>query len=68
MNINTGDTVLFRGGAIPERVKYSGADYPSALIIGRTYVVESVERTNSYTNVTLENTQGKFNIQNFTIA
>ena len=51
MSIQTGDTVIFRGGAIPDRVKYSGSDYPSDLIIGKTYVVEGVERTSSYSNL-----------------
>ena len=68
MSIQTGDTVIFRGGAIPDRVKYSGSDYPSDLIIGRTYVVEGVEQTSSYTNITLENTQGKFNSRQFQVA
>ena len=68
MSIQTGDTVIFRGGTIPDRVKYSGSDYPSDLIIGRTYVVESVEQTSSYTNLTLENTQGKFNSNQFQVA
>jgi len=68
MSIQTGDTVIFRGGAIPDRVKYSGSDYPSDLIIGKTYVVDSVERTSSYTNLTLEDTQGKFNSNQFQVA
>ena len=68
MSIQTGDTVIFRGGTIPDRVKYSGSDYPSDLIIGRTYVVEGVARTTSYTNITLENTQGKFNSNQFQVA
>jgi hypothetical protein len=68
MSIQTGDTVIFRGGAIPDRVKYSGSDYPSDLIIGKTYVVGSVERTSSYTNLTLEDTQGKFNSNQFQVA
>ena len=68
MSIQTGDTVIFRGCAIPDRVKYSGSDYPSDLIIGKTYVVESVERTCSYSNLTLEDTQGKFNSRQFQVA
>lgn len=68
MTIQSGDTVIFRGGTIPERVKYSGSDYPSSLIIGRTYVVASVESTNSFTNITLEHTQGKFNAKQFQLA
>jgi len=68
MSIQTGDTVIFRGGVIPEQVKYSGSDYPSDLTIGRTYVVVSVEQTGSYTNLTLENTKGRFNSNQFQVA
>ena len=68
MSIQTGDTVIFRGGAIPDQVKYSGSDYPSDLIIGKTYVVEGVEQTSSYSNLTLEDTQGKFNSNQFQVA
>ena len=68
MSIQTGDTVIFRGGAIPDRVKYSGSDYPSDLIIGRTYVVESVEQTSSYSNITLVGADGKFNSRQFQVA
>jgi len=68
MSIQTGDTVIFRGGVIPEQVKYSGSDYPSDLTIGRTYVVASVEQTSSYTNLTLENTEGRFNSNQFQVA
>lgn len=68
MSIQTGDTVIFRGGAIPDQVKYSGSDYPSNLIIGKTYVVEGVEQTSSYSNLTLQDTQGKFNSNQFQVA
>ena len=68
MTVQSGDTVIFRGGTIPERIKYSGSDYPSHLIIGKTYVVESVEATPEYTNITLANKQGKFNINQFQLA
>ena len=68
MSIQTGDTVIFRGGAIPDRVKYSGSDYPSGLVIGNLYVVESVEQTSSYSNLTLVGTEGKFNTNQFQVA
>ena len=68
MSIQTGDTVIFRGGAIPDRVKYSGSDYPSGLVIGNLYVVESVEQTSSYSNLTLVGTEGKFNSNQFQVA
>ena len=68
MSIQTGDTVIFRGGAIPDRVKYSDSDYPSDLVIGNLYVVESVEQTSSYSNLTLVGTEGKFNSNQFQVA
>ena len=68
MTVQTGDTVIFRGGSIPEMIRFSGSDYPSQLIIGKTYVVGSVESTPEYTNITLANKQGKFNINQFQLA
>ena len=44
-----GDIVEFIGGVIPEQVKFANADYPSHLIVGKTYVVESVDIQNWYT-------------------
>ena len=68
MSIQTGDTVIFRGGAIPEQVKYSGSDYPSDLTIGKTYIVAGVEQTSSYTNLILVDAQGKFNSNHFQVV
>lgn len=68
MIIQVGDTVMFKGGAIPEQVKYAGTDYPAKLVVGKTYVVESVKIFPSFTHLTLENADGKFNSVHFTIA
>ena len=62
-----GDKVRFDGGAIPEQVKFAGADYPSHLIIGKTYVVESVQIEDWYTTVRLEHKSGTFNSVHFTL-
>lgn len=68
MTIQVGDTVMFNGGAVPEVIRHSQSDYPSHLIVGTTYVVESVEATPSYTNITLQHKQGKFNLKHFQIV
>ena len=60
-----GDIVEFIGGVIPEQVKFANADYPSHLIVGKTYVVESVDIQNWYTKVRLENKSGAFNSVHF---
>ena len=65
MILQAGDSVEFLGGVIPEQVKWAGTDYPSHLIIGRHYVVESVKIFPSYTHITLENKQGTFNSVHF---
>lgn len=68
MTVQIGDTVIFRGGVDHGRIKFSGSDYPSDLIIGKTYVVEDVDTTSAYTNITLKNKQGKFNFNLFQLA
>lgn len=65
MTIQVGDIVRFKGGVNHEQVKWAGADYPSHLIVGKTYVVESVERESWCTRITLEHKQGTFNSVNF---
>lgn len=63
--IEVGDTVRFKGGVTQEQVNWAAADYPSFLIVGRTYTVESVEREAWCTRITLKNKQGKFNTVHF---
>ena len=63
--VQSGDSVQFRGGVIPEQVKWSGADYPSDLVIGQMYVVETADIRFHYTNITLVGVPGKFNLVNF---
>ena len=58
MNIlEVGDIVRFKGGVTREQVNWASADYPSHLIVGRTYTVASVERESWCTRITLENKQ-----------
>ena len=66
--VQVGDVVRFKGGATIEQSKWAAADYPSFLIVGRTYVVESVEHETWCTRITLENKQGKFNATNFSVV
>lgn len=60
-----GDKVQFMGGVIPEQVKFACADYPSHLIVGKTYTIESVDIQKWYTKVRLENKSGAFNSVHF---
>ena len=68
MIIQEGDSVEFLGGVIPEQIRWAGTDYPSHLIIGRHYVVESVKVFPSYTHLTLKNNQGTFNSVHFRVV
>ncbi len=67
MKIQSGDTVMFKGGVIPEQVKWAGTDYPN-LSIGSTYTVESVDQYSSFARVTLNGVKGKFNSVHFQIV
>lgn len=68
MTIQSGTTVEFLGGARSEQVKWAGADYPAHLIIGRQYVVETVDIMPWATLLTLKNKQGTFNSTHFRIV
>jgi len=68
MLIQSGDRVEFMGGVIPEQIRWAGTDYPSHLIVGRHYVVESVKVFPSYTRITLEHKQGVFNSVHFRVV
>ncbi len=65
--MQTGDTVRFKGGVIPEQVKWAGTDYPD-LTIGKTYTLASVKQFSSFTHVTLDGVDGKFNSVHFSLA
>ena len=65
MIIQEGDTVQFLGGVIPEQVAWASADYPSHLIVGRHYIVDSVDLQPWCTRITLRNKQGTFNLTHF---
>lgn len=68
MLIQEGDTVEFLGGVIREQVAWAGTDYPSFLIVGKHYIVETVKVFPSYTHVTLRNKQGTFNSVHFRVV
>ena len=57
---------MFKGGAIEEQARWASTEYPSHLIVGKTYVVESVEIMPWCTRITLEHKQSTFNSVHFT--
>ena len=68
MKIQVGDRVEFKGGAIEEQARWASTDYPSHLIVGRHYTVESVEVLPWCTRLTLEHKQGTFNSVHFVVV
>ena len=66
--LQKGDKVEFIGGVIEEQVKFACADYPSHLIVGKIYEVESVDIQKWYTKVRLKNKSGAFNSVHFRIV
>lgn len=66
--LKKGDKVEFIGGVIPEQVKFASADYPSDLIIGRIYEVESTDIQKWYTKIKLKNKSGEFNSVHFHVV
>ena len=66
MTIQAGDTVMFKGGAMKSRHVGLVQSIPPHLIVGKTYVVESVEILAWCTRLTLRNKQGTFNSVHFT--
>ena len=66
--IQQGDTVIFRGGANPEQVRWAGTNYPANLVVGKTYVVESVKYFGTHSQVWLAGEPGKYSSVHFTIA
>ena len=65
MTIQNGDRVEFIGGVIPEQVRWANTDYPTELVIGKHYVVESVSVGRYCTKLVLNNVQGIFNSVHF---
>lgn len=63
--MQSGDIVEFKG-ASRIQVMWASSDYPSDLIIGRRYVVESVHTYPWFTKITLEHKSGQFNSVHFT--
>jgi len=66
--LEAGDQVEFLGGVIPEQVKFASADYPSHLIVGRIYEVESVDLQKWYTKIRLKHKSGEFNSVHFRVV
>ena len=59
-----GDCVEYQG-AKRWQTLWASSDYPSHLIVGRRYVVESVHTYPWYTKITLEHKSGQFNSIHF---
>lgn len=64
--LKAGDVVTYNGWT-EEQVKWGNNDTPYMLIVGRQYVVESVEVHKWHTKVSLHRIQGKFNSVHFTL-
>jgi hypothetical protein len=63
--MQSGDVVEYKGMS-REQVTWASSDNPSYLIIGRRYVVRSVQIYPWYTTITLLNKSGQFNSVHFT--
>lgn len=68
MTIHTGDTVVYKGSPIREQIAWANTDYPTNLIVGKQYIIESVDVHHSFTRVTLLGTEGVFNSVHFQIV
>ena len=66
--IQKGDTVQFKGGAIPEQIKWANTDYPENLVVGSQYKVESVQILSHCTRIQLAGSEGTFNSVHFTVV
>ena len=60
-----GDLVTYHGWT-KEQVLWGNNDCPFMLVVGRNYVIESVEEHSSHTKVSLIGIIGKFNSVHFT--
>tara|TARA_B100000073_G_scaffold90593_1_gene71441 strand:+ start:2549 stop:2770 length:222 start_codon:yes stop_codon:yes gene_type:complete len=60
MQIKKGDAVIFTGQSV-EQKNWGGHDDASHLVIGKDYIVESVDVHTWHTKITLKNVQGRFN-------
>jgi hypothetical protein len=67
MKMQTGNTVVFLGAVIPEQVAWAGTDYPN-LNVGDIYTLASVKQFSSFTHVTLDGVDGKFNSVHFRVV
>ena len=64
--LKPGDVVTYNGWT-KEQVKWGNNDTPYMLIVGRQYVIETVEVHKWHTKVTLHRILGKFNSAHFTL-
>ena len=62
-----GDKVTYHGWT-EEQVRWGNNDTPYMLIVGRQYFIESVEKHDHHTKVSLKGILGKFNSVHFTLA
>ncbi len=67
MTMQAGDIVRFKGAVKLEQVRWANADYP-LLTVGETFTVETSNQFPSYTHITLEGVEGKFNSVHFQIV
>jgi hypothetical protein len=67
MIFQTGDRVVFLGAVIAEQVAWAGTDYPH-LDVGATYTVATSKQFPSFTHVTLDGVEGKFNSVHFRVV
>lgn len=68
MLLQPGDKIEYLGGAIKEQALWAGTDFPSSLIVGYHYTIDTVEVYPSYTRVTLRNKAGTFNSVHFRLV
>ena len=64
--LKPGDVVTYNGWT-EEQVKWGNNDTPYMLIVGRQYVIESVDVHKWHTKVTLERIKGRFNSVHFSL-
>ena len=67
MIFQTGDRVDFLGAVIPEQGAWAGTDYPH-LDGGATYTVATSKQFHSFTHVTVDGVERKFNSVHFRVV
>jgi len=59
-----GDNVVFMGYT-QEQVRWGNNDYPSMFVVGKSYIVESVDEHSQHTKLTILGIPGRFNSVHF---